>query len=155
MDNSTFIHKSHNVSILLYHIVVTPTKYRRFAITDEVEGSIRQICEGIEMRWDWIKFVEVGTDGDHVHYLVQSTPEHSPTEIVRLIKSITAKRIFAEHPEVKKKLWRGEFWSNGYFVSTVGKFTSERVIKEYVKNQGKEKDYKQLLLNFPKGDPEA
>ena len=154
MDNSTFIHKSHNVSILLYHIV-TPTKYRRFAITDEVEGSIRQICEGIEMRWDWIKFVEVGTDGDHVHYLVQSTLEHSPTEIVRLIKRITAKRIFAEHPEVKKKLWGGEFWSDGYFVSTVGKFTSERVIKEYVKKQGKEKDYKQLLLNFPKGDPEA
>lgn len=106
------------------------------------------------MRWDWIKFIEVGTDGDHVHYLVQSTPKHSPSELVRLIKSITAKRIFAEHPDVKKKLWGGEFWSDDYFVSTVGKFTSEKVIKEYVKNQGKEKDYKQLLLNFPKGDPE-
>ena len=105
------------------------------------------------MRWDWIKFIEVGTDGDHVHYLVQSTPKHSPSELVRLIKSITAKRIFAEHPDVKK-LWGGEFWSDDYFVSTVGKFTSEKVIKEYVKNQGKEKDYKQLLLNFPKGDPE-
>ena len=55
----------------------------------------------------------------------------------------------------KKKLWGGEFWSDGYFVSTVGKFTSEKVIKEYVKNQGKEKDYKQLLLNFPKGEFEA
>ena len=61
MDNSTFIHKSHNESILLYHIV-TPTKYRRFAITDEVEGSIRQICEGIEMRWDWIKFATCADD---------------------------------------------------------------------------------------------
>ena len=80
---------------------------------------------------------EVGTDGDHVHYLVQSTPEHSPTELVRLIKSITAKRIFAEHSEVKKKLWGVEFWSDGYFVSTEGKFNSERVIKEYVKNQEK------------------
>ena len=106
------------------------------------------------MRWDWIKFIEVGTDGDHVHYLVQSTPKHSPSELVRLIKSITSKRIFSEHPDVKKKLWGGEFWSDDYFVSTVGKFTSEKVIKEYVKNQGKEKDYKQLLLNFPKGDPE-
>lgn len=74
--------------------------------------------------------------------------------VPRLKKSITAKRIFAEHPNVKKKLWGGEFWSDDYFVSTVGKFTSEKVIKEYVKNQGKEKDYKQLLLNFPKGDPE-
>ena len=67
---------------------------------------------------------------------------------LRVIKSITAKRIFAEHSEVKKKLWGVEFWSNGYFVSTEGKFTSERVIKEYVKNQEKEKDY----MNFPKGE---
>lgn len=97
----------------------------------------------------------MGTDGDYVHYLVQSTPEHSPTELVRLIKSITAKRIFAEHPKVKKKLWEGEFWSDGYFVSTVEKFTRGRVIKEYIKNHGKEKNYKELLLNFPKGESEA
>ena len=154
MGNSTYIHSSHNVSLLLFHFV-TPTKYRRLAISKEVEGCIRQICSGIELRWDWIKFLEVGTDGDHVHYLVQSTPDHSPAEIVRLIKSITAKRIFAEHPEVKKMLWGGEFWSDGYFVSSVGKFTSENVIREYVKNQGKEKDYKQLLLNFTEDGPEA
>ena len=152
MSDSTYIHNAHNVSNLLYHIV-TPTKYRRMALTQEVEGSLRQICEGIELRWDWIRFLEVGTDGDHVHYLVQSTPEHSPTEIVRLIKSVTARRIFAEHPEVKRMLWGGEFWSDGYFVSTVGKFTSEDVIAEYVKNQGKEKEYKQLLLNLETGTP--
>ena len=152
MSDSTYIHSAHNVSNLLYHIV-TPTKYRRMALTEVVEGSLRQICEGIELRWDWIRFLEVGTDGDHVHYLVQSTPEHSPTEIVRLIKSVTAKRIFAEHPEVKRMLWGGEFWSDGYFVSTVGKFTSENVISEYVRNQGKEKDYKQLWLNLETGTP--
>ena len=93
MDNdSSYIHSSHNVSMLLYHFV-TPTKYRRLAITEEVEGCIRQICEGIELRWDWIRFIEVGTDKDHVHYLLQSTPDHSPAEIVRLIKSVTAKSI--------------------------------------------------------------
>lgn len=148
MNDSSYIHLSHNVSNLVYHIV-TPTKYRRLAISDEVDGCLRQICEGIELRWDWIKFLEVGTDGDHVHYLVQSTPDHSPSELVRLIKSVTAKRIFAEHPEVKKMLWGGSFWSDGYFLASVGKFTSETVIRAYVKNQGKEKDYKQLLLNFP------
>ena len=152
MSDSTYIHNAHNVSNLLYHIV-TPTRYRRMALTQEVEGSLRQICEGIELRWDWIRFLEVDTDGDHVHYLVQSTPEHSPTEIVRLIKSVTARRIFAEHPEVKRMLWGGEFWSDGYFVSTVGKFTSEDVIAEYVKNQGKEKEYRQLLLNLETGTP--
>ena len=146
-QDSTYIHCSHNVSMLLYHIV-TPTKYRRLARSEAVEGCIRQICEGIELRWGWIKFIEVGTDKDHVHYLVQSTPDHSPTEIVRLIKSVTAKRIFAEHPEVKRMLWGGEFWSDGYFVSTVGKFTSENVIREYVRNQGTEDTYKQLYLNL-------
>ena len=67
-----------------------------------MEGCIRQICEGIELRWDWIRFVEVGTDKDHVHYLLQSTLDHSPAETVRLIKSVTSKRVFAEHLEVKK-----------------------------------------------------
>lgn len=152
MSDSTYIHMAHNVSVLLYHIV-TPTKYRRLAVSEEVEGSLKQICGGIELRWDWIRFLEVGTDKDHVHYLVQSPPEHSPAEIVTLIKSVTAKRIFAEHPEVKKKLWGGEFWSGGYFVSTVGKFTSENVIAQYVRNQGNEKNYKQLYLNFTTETP--
>ena len=138
MDNdSSYIHRPHNVSMLLYHFVA-PTKYRRLAITEEVEGCIRQICEAIVLRWDWIRFIEVGTDKDHVHYLLQSTLDHSPAELVRLIKSVTSKRVFAEHPEVKNMLWGGEFWSDGYFVSSVGKFTSENVIREYMKNQGKE-----------------
>ena len=145
---SQYIHLSHNVSNLVYHIV-TPAKYRRCAITETVEQSLKQICDGIEMRWDWIRFLEVGCDGDHVHYLVQSTPTHSPAEIVKVIKSVTARRIFAEHPEVKKMLWGGEFWSDGYFVASVGRFTSENVIAEYVKNQGREKEYKQLVLNLP------
>ena len=102
------------------------------------------------MRWDWIRIIEVGTDKDHVHYLLQSTPDHSPTEIIRTIKSATAKRIFAEHPEVKKMLWGGELWSDGFFVSSVGKFTSENVIREYVRNQGNEESYRQLYLNLPK-----
>ena len=150
MDNdSSYIHCSHNVSMLLYYFV-TPTKYRRLAITEEAEGCIRQICEGIELRRDWIRFIEVGTDKDHVYYLLQSTPDHSPTEIIRTIKSATAKRIFAEHPEVKKMLWGGEFWSDGFFVSSAGKFTSENVIREYVRNQGNEESYRQLYLNLPK-----
>ena len=141
-------HSAHNVSNLIYHFV-TPTKYRRLAITETVEECIQQICAGIELRYDWIRFLEVGADGDHVHWLVQSTPEYSPTRIITTIKSITAKRIFAEHPEVKKMLWGGSFWSGGYFVSSVGKSGSEGVIRQYVKNQGKEKEYKQLYLNFP------
>ena len=145
MSESKYIHLSHNVSNLVYHFV-TPTKYRRLAISDVVENSLGKICVGIELRWDWIRFLEVGADKDHVHFLIQSTPNHSPTEIIRIVKSVTAQRIFSEHPEVKMKLWGGHFWSEGYFVASVGRVTSENVIAEYVRTQGETEEYKQLYL---------
>ena len=70
------------------------------------------------MRYDYIHFLEIGTDKDHVHFLVQSTPDYSPAKI---IKSITARQIFAECPQDKKQLWGGQLWSDGYFVASVGK----------------------------------
>jgi REP element-mobilizing transposase RayT len=69
---------------------------------------------------------------------------YSPKKIIQTIKSITAREIFQKHPEVKKKLWGGEFWTDGYFVSTVGQHGNEETIASYVKNQGSEKEYKQL-----------
>lgn len=63
-----------------------------------------------------------------MHYLIQSTPDHSPSEIIKTVKSVTARRIFAEHPEVKRMLWGGSFWSEGNYVGSVGKKTSEDVI---------------------------
>ena len=143
MKESSFIHLSHNVSNLVYHFVF-PAKYRRIVVTEGVDACIKQTCEGIELRYEWIEFLEIGTDRDHVHFLIQSTPDHSPSEIARVVKSVTARRVFAEHPEVKKQLWGGEFWSDGYFVSSVGKYTNESVIREYVKQQGTQDSYKQL-----------
>lgn len=131
---SELIHKQHNVSILLYHLVC-PTKYRRAVITEKVDEKLKEICEEISLRYE-IEFLEIGTDSDHVHFLVQSVPTYSPTKIVRIIKSITAKEIFRQIPEVKKQLWGGEFWSDGYYISTVGAHSSEEAVKQYVKNQG-------------------
>ena len=137
MAISEYLREFHNVNNLLYHFVC-PAKYRREIFTKPVEEALSQICAGISRRYDWIQILEVGLDKDHAHFLVESTPTHSPSEIIRTIKSITARRIFAEHPEVKKKLWGGELWTDGYFVSTVGKNVNEEVIRRYVKNQGKE-----------------
>jgi REP element-mobilizing transposase RayT len=148
MKESSFKHLSHSVSNLVYHFVF-PAKYRRVVITEGVDACIKQTCEGIMLRYEWIEFLEIGTDQDHVHFLIQSTPDHSPSEIARVVKSITARRVFAEHPEVKKQLWGGEFWSDGYFVSTVGKYANESVIRQYVKNQGGTQDsYKQLFFKM-------
>ncbi len=88
-----------------------------------------------------VYFLEIGTDKDHVHFLLQSVPTKSPTSLVKMIKSITAREIFQRHPEVKKQLWGGAFWSSGYFVNTVSKFGDENTISKYVRNQGIEKDY--------------
>lgn len=83
-----------------------------------------------------MKFLEIGTDKDHVHFLVQSVPTYSVTKIVTLIKSLTAREIFRRCPLVKKALWGGEFWTDGYFASTVRKHGDEQMIGRYVKNQG-------------------
>ena len=139
---SEYIHKSHNVSVLLYHLVC-PTKYRRAVLTEKVDVELKKICKEIEMRYE-IRFLEIGTDKDHVHFLVQTVPTMSPAKLVMIIKSITAREIFKRLKEVKKQLWGGNFWSSGYFINTVGKHGNEETIKKYVKNQGREKEYKQL-----------
>ena len=137
---SEYIHKSHNVTVLLYHLVF-PAKYRRAVFDEQVDAVLKEVCVGIEQRYE-VKFLEIGTDKDHVHFLVQSVPSYNVTKIVRVIKSVTAREIFRRCPQVKKKLWGGEFWTEGYFASTVGKHGDEGVIGKYVKNQGLE--YEQL-----------
>lgn len=133
---SESIHKSHNVSNLMYHFVF-PAKYRRVVIDENVDKIIKETCVEISKRYE-IYFLEIGTDKDHVHFLIQSVPRYSPTQIVRIVKSITAKKVFAKCPEVKKKLWGGEFWSDGFYVATVSEHGNEKVIANYVKNQGDE-----------------
>ncbi len=78
-----------------------------------------KICEHIEDRYE-IRFLEIGVDKDHVHFLLQSIPMYSPTKITQIIKSITSKKMFEKYPNLKEKLWGSEFWSKGYFMSTVG-----------------------------------
>ena len=142
MAQSKYIHKTHNVSVLLYHYVC-PAKYRRVVFTEQVDVSLKEICLEISKRYD-IGFLKIGTDKDHVHFLVQSVPAMSPSRIIQIIKSIIGREVFKRHPEVKKKLWGGEFWTSGYYVNTVSKFGDESSISQYVREQGDQKDYKQL-----------
>jgi len=139
---SIYLHKSHNVSVILYHIVC-PAKYRRVVFSDEVDNELKEICLEIGKRYE-IHFDEIGTDRDHVHFLVQSILTYSPTKIVRTIKSITAREIFQRVPAVKKKLWGGEFWADGYYINTVSRHGNEDVVRQYVEGQGKKEEYKKL-----------
>ncbi len=139
---SVYVHKSHNVTVLLYHLVF-PTKYRRLVIDDTVDKLIRDICLEIGKRYE-IHFVEIGTDKDHVHFLVQSVPVLSVTRIITIMKSITARNVFVKMPELKKELWGSSLWTNGYYASTVGKHGNETVIGNYVKEQGRAPEYTQI-----------
>ena len=142
MGESEYIHKSHNVSVLLYHFVC-PAKYRKVVFIKEVDKTLKDVCMEIRNRYE-IEFIEIGTDKDHVHFLIQSVPTYSPTEIVTIVKSITAKEVFKRNPEVKRQLWGGAFWTSGYFVNTVSKFGDESSITKYVREQGTEKEYRVL-----------
>ncbi len=104
---------------------------------ESVDAELRDICWEIEKRYE-IKFLEIGADKDHVHFLVQTVPTYSVTGLVKMIKSLTAREIFKRCPHVKKQLWGGEFWSDGYFASTVGKKGDEGPIARYVKEPGRE-----------------
>lgn len=139
---SRYIHKSHNVSILLYHIVC-PSKYRRVVFDATVDYTLRDTCMEIAKRHE-IEFLEIGSDQNHVHFLVQSVPTYSPTKIVRTIKSLTARQIRGLHPEIRELLWGGQFWSSGYFIATVGRHASEDVIQRYVKHQGEQQSYRRF-----------
>ncbi len=125
----------------MYHFVFQ-MKYRRVVIDENVDQVIKETCIEIGKRYE-INFVEIGTDKDHVHFLIQSVPAYSLAQIVKIVKSITAKEVFAQCPEVKKKLWGGNFWSSGYYATTESEHGNEEVIANYVKNQGNE--YKKLF----------
>jgi REP element-mobilizing transposase RayT len=107
----------------------------------------KKICLEIEKRYE-IKFLEIGTEKDHVHFLVQSVPAYSPASIVQKIKRITARKIFELCPGVKKALWGGECWTRGYYIGTVGEHGDEETITSYVRNQDrKPEEYEKIYEN--------
>ena len=135
----------HSAYQIHYHIV-TPVKYRRAIFGDpDREQSLQEICKGIEERYS-IEFEQVGIDTDHVHYLVSAAPKFSPSGIVQIVKSITARELFWRHPDLREELWGGELWTEGYFVATVGEGGNRDVIRDYIEKQGKQPHDIQLKL---------
>jgi REP element-mobilizing transposase RayT len=108
-----------------------------------VDARLKEVCLEIEKRYE-IHFLEIGLDQDHAHFLLQSVPSYSPSNLVKVIKSITAREIFKSYPDLKKALWGSQFWSKGYFMSSVGKHGDEKQLRNYVQNQGNIEDYECL-----------
>jgi len=123
---SIYLHKSHNVSVISYHLVCV-AKYRDPIFNERADKVLKEICLDIADRYE-IHFLEIGSDEDHVHFLIQTVPPYSPTKVTRTIKSITARELKNRMPEIRDHLWGAALWSSGYFINTVGKSGTETVI---------------------------
>jgi REP element-mobilizing transposase RayT len=118
-------------------------KYRKALINKKIEKVILESISGIEERYA-IEVSHVGFDQNHVHLLTRFLPKYSGGQVIKLVKSLSAKTVFREVPEVKNELWGGEFWTDGYYIATISGKGNKAVIEKYIKNQGREKDIEQL-----------
>ena len=119
-----------------YHIVF-PVKYRKALLNPGIEVAIVNIAKEIQERYD-IEFEKIGCDLNHIHILCSFSPtKYKGVDIVRIFKSITARELFKQWPQLRKDLWGGEFWSDGYYLATVGERANFKIIEHYVANQGK------------------
>ncbi|OZB20112.1 MAG: IS200/IS605 family transposase [Marinobacter sp. 34-60-7] len=121
-----------------YHLVF-PVKYRRALLEPHISRAVLDIAKDIEDRYD-ITFEKIGTDGDHIHLLCSFHPKYSGSQVVGRFKSITARELFRRFPELRKKLWGGEFWSDGYYLNTVSERGNWKTVERYVANQGKSRE---------------
>ncbi len=141
---SNIWHWYHNVSECYYHIQLT-VKYRKAILDNQVQQSIINSWQEIKERYA-IEISNIGFDQNHIHILTQFLPKYSGGQVIKLIKSISAKAVFRDNPQIKKELWGGEFWTDGYYIATISGRGNKQVIINYIKNQGRTKDVEQLKL---------
>lgn len=134
----------HCVYNIHYHFVF-PVKYRKALLEEEIGIYFVKVCKEIQKRYQ-IEFERIGIDRDHVHILCSTVPRYSPSKIITVIKSITAREIFKKFPKIKEDLWGGEFWTDGYYVSTIGEGANKEVIEKYIERQGKTSEEVQLKI---------
>jgi putative transposase len=132
----------HAVYDLKYHVVWVP-KYRKDIldreISDYLKATFNKIAEEYGFRIDTMEVME-----DHVHIFVEVPPRYSPAQVVQIMKSISAREVFKVFPDLRKQLWAGELWNDGYFVRSVGDEVTADVIRKYIEYQTHEDNSIQL-----------
>ena len=139
------VQKGYHCAYQIHYHIVFPVKYRKALLTVEIVKSLKEIADGITERYG-IEIERLGSDEDHVHLLCGAHPKYAPGQLVRLFKSITGRELFKRYGWLKKELWGGEFWTDGYYVVTVGERGDWKVVEKYVRMQGKEPKEVQLKL---------
>ena len=125
---------SHCSYRIRYHMVFV-LKYRKCLIDSKIFDHIIQILSGISERY-YLNFQAVGCERDHLHILVEAAPRYSPSEVMQICKSITAKQLFKKFPELEEELWGGHLWSEGGHIDTVGDGYDVKAMEQYIKKQG-------------------
>ena len=126
----------------MYHFVWIP-KYRHKVFEEPYRTTLKTIIEKIGYDYD-IEIVELEIPVDHIHMVVRSLPRIAPSDIMQIIKSLSAREFFKIYPSIKKKyFWGGKLWTGSYFVETVGNFNDE-VVRAYVRDQLKVMDESEL-----------
>ena len=144
--SNDIVRRGHHCAWQIHYHLVFPVKYRKALLDDEVTQIIEETAQGISERYE-IEMEAIGTDKDHIHLLCGAHPKIAPGRIVQIFKSITAREIFMRKPSVKKELWGGAFWTDGYYVATVGERGNWDVVEQYIQKQGKPKtELRQLKL---------
>ena len=126
---------NHNAYDAHYHLVFT-VKYRKALLTNDIPLAISALAQEITERYD-IEFEKIGYDQDHLHILCSFPPKYGGSDVARIFKSITARQLFHQFPALKKNLWGGEFWSDGFYLATVSERGNWKAVEQYVANQGK------------------
>ena len=135
---------AHKVFKLKYHFVLC-VKYRKdLFLAEKYMETFKVVCKGMEERYS-MKFETIGFDEDHVHFMLKSLPKYSPSQLFRVVKSVTAIQLFKRHLDLKEELWNGEFWSDGGYVGTVGEGVNAEIIRDYIAKQGRKKEQLKLF----------
>ncbi|PAJ76391.1 IS200/IS605 family transposase [Pseudoalteromonas sp. NBT06-2] len=126
----------------MYHFVWIP-KYRRKVFYEPYREAMKIIIQKIDYDYD-IDIVELEIPEDHIHMVVKSESKMSPSQIMHVIKSISAREFFKLYPDIKRRyFWGGKLWTQSYFVETIRNAT-EDTIRKYVQNQLLELDKKEV-----------
>ena len=134
----------HAVFDLKYHLVWIP-KYRKQILAGELAQYTKEVLQRIADEYGfWVDTMEVM--GDHVHVLLEAPPRYSPARVVQIMKSISAREVFQRFPQLRKQLWAGELWGDGYFVRSVGDQVTSEVIRRYIEYQVQERVSPQLPM---------
>ena len=147
MDEEGGVRKGYHCAWQIHYHMVFPVKYRKALIDQEVGEIIKETALEIQERYS-IEIESIGMDRDHIHLLCGAHPKMAPGRIVQIFKSITAREVFRRKPSIKKNLWGGEFWTDGYYVGTVGERGNWRVVESYIRKQGKPKEELRQLKLF-------